>query len=622
MPTPDNLNTASRILPPPLSTGDTTSRPPLGPLNQYIINLTDSPLTPTQTDILSRGLGFIPTNNSRSWEYSLFKDIQAFRRRLLVHIYFKDKPSSTFSQFATKSTWCPPASLMEQSIRDVFWDAELDRKQALSSHRGFSSCNITGAEKSALSSLKKRSDWVFNKADKGNNIVIQKRCDYIWESVRQLSNPAHYVKLDEPLYPSTALRIHRLVNELKTGGFITEREMQFLRPPECIKPRRLYTLPKIHKAPEEWSIPFRIPPGRPIISDIGSESYNVAKFIDHFLKPLVFQQPSFIKDSFHFLEKLNLVNNNTPNTFLVTCDVVSMYTNIDNSDGLKTVSHFFQSHPDPKRPDSLLLQLLEVSLKNNDFLFNGEFWLQVSGTAMGKVFAPSYANLFMAKIEEDFFNELGSRPPFYVRFLDDIFFLWNDTRESLDEFLHALGSYHKSIKLTHNISQEQVDFLDLTILNTQGSNTLRTKVYFKATNTHRLLHKHSFHPGHTFKGIVKGQLHRFHRLCSNRADFNICTAILFKGLRQVKYSKRFLQKVKREFLLEGPKGHTNLLRSPSREDRIIPLIYTHHLTAQKICKSLILNLRSLGSEALEGCKLIKACRRNRNLADILVRNKM
>jgi len=133
-----------------LSTGDTTSRPPLGPLNQYIINLTDSPLTPTQTDILSRGLGFIPTNNSRSWEYSLFKDIQAFRRRLLVHIYFKDKPSSTFSQFATKSTWCPPTSLMEQSIRDVFWDGELDRKQTLSSHRGFSSCNITGAEIGSL----------------------------------------------------------------------------------------------------------------------------------------------------------------------------------------------------------------------------------------------------------------------------------------------------------------------------------------------------------------------------------------------------------------------------------------------------------------------------------------
>ena len=168
----------------------------------------------------------------------------------------------------------------------------------------------------------------------------------------------------------------------------------------------------------------------------------------------------------------------------------------------------------------------------------------------------------------------------------------------------------------------QSPYLTCNLTLNETENRWDSKVYFKVTNTHRLLHKHSFHPGHTFKGIVKGQLHRFHRLCSSQADFDICTAILFKGLRQVKYSKRFLQKVKREFLLEGPKGHTKLLRSPSPEERIIPLIYTHHLTAQNICKSLILNLRSLGSEALEGCKLIKACRRNRNLADIFVRNKM
>ena len=43
-------------------------------------------------------------------------------------------------------------------------------------------------------------------------------------------------------------------------------------------------------------------PGRPIISDIGSELYNLSGYIDHFLQPLAIRQKSYIKDSFHFVE--------------------------------------------------------------------------------------------------------------------------------------------------------------------------------------------------------------------------------------------------------------------------------------------------------------------------------
>ena len=55
---------------------------------------------------------------------------------------------------------------------------------------------------------------------------------------------------------------------------------------------------------------------------------------------------------------------------------------------------------------------------------------------------------------------------------------------------------------------------------------------------------------------------------------------------------------------------------------IIPLIYMHHVISQEICRTLIQNLRSLKNDTLGDCKLIKACRRNRNLSDILVKNKI
>ena len=38
-------------------------------------------------------------------------------------------------------------------------------------------------------------------------------------------------------------------------------------------------------------------------------------------------------------------------------------------------------------------------LKNNVFEFNAEFWLQLIGTAMGTRVAPTFANLFMDRLE-------------------------------------------------------------------------------------------------------------------------------------------------------------------------------------------------------------------------------
>ena len=45
-----------------------------------------------------------------------------------------------------------------------------------------------------------------------------------------------------------------------------------------------------------------------------------------------------------------------------------------------------------------ITELLELSLKNNDFLFNNEWFLQISGTAMGVDYAPHYADIYVTVI--------------------------------------------------------------------------------------------------------------------------------------------------------------------------------------------------------------------------------
>lgn len=165
------------------------------------------------------------------------------------------------------------------------------------------------------------------------------------------------------------------------------------------RPRRFYIFPKIHKDPETWTVPWEIPPGRPIVSDCGSETYATADYIDHYLYPLFIKRPGYIKDTYHIIELVKDLSVPLDSLFF-TIDVESLYTNIDIPAGLATVKRFFQKFPDRKRPDEEILKLLEINLKCNDFEFIGECYLQIKGTAMGKRFAPSYANIFMADWEE------------------------------------------------------------------------------------------------------------------------------------------------------------------------------------------------------------------------------
>ena len=78
------------------------------------------------------------------------------------------------------------------------------------------------------------------------------------------------------------------------------------------------------------------------------------------------------------------------------------------------------------------------------------------------------------------------------RFIDDIFFIWNHSRDELTEFIYFFNTHGNSIKIDCNINETSVDFLDVTIFKGSGfsnHNILETKVYFKETDTHELLHK-------------------------------------------------------------------------------------------------------------------------------------
>ena len=84
-------------------------------------------------------------------------------------------------------------------------------------------------------------------------------------------------------------------------------------------------------------------PGRPFVSSNSHPTERISQFVDHHLKPLVQTTQSFIKDTTHFLNKLEQLGQLPPNALLVTLDVSSVYTNIPHNEGITACRHFLDT---------------------------------------------------------------------------------------------------------------------------------------------------------------------------------------------------------------------------------------------------------------------------------------
>lgn len=88
-------------------------------------------------------------------------------------------------------------------------------------------------------------------------------------------------------------------------------------------------------------------------------------------------------------------------------------------------------------------------------VFDTTAYKQIRGTAMGTKMAPAFAGLFMADLEEEFWNKKQSNPQFGGGTL----MMFSAYRDSFGDFMTRRNSFHHTLKFTHEISDESVIFL-------------------------------------------------------------------------------------------------------------------------------------------------------------------
>ena len=174
-------------------------------------------------------------------------------------------------------------------------------------------------------------------------------------------------------------------------GYISGKNVEYL---VVSKPRlgRFYLLPKIHKRLENV-------PGRPVISNCGTATERISEFLDCHIQPLVDGVPSVIKDSTHFLQRLEDSGHIPSTAILCAMDVVGLYAHISQSEDLEALRLAFNK-AEGNIPVDDLVSLAKLVFENNFFEFDENVFRQKLGTAIGTKLAPGFANIFMGYFEE------------------------------------------------------------------------------------------------------------------------------------------------------------------------------------------------------------------------------
>ena len=313
--------------------------------------------------------------------------------------------------------------------------------------------NITKQEVQALVELKKDQSRVILTADKGVAIFIMDKEEYNEKAKALLEDQGTYKALKSDPTNRMKTKLISLLKKIKSEGGINDTQYNKMYPTGAVPPK-FYGFPKIHKR----GILLR-----PIVSCRGSISYEVAKELARILKPLVGSSPHHIKNTGDFIDHIKHVALQGNET-ITSYDVSALFTSVPIETAINIIQRRLELDQELHSRTTMKVEhitsLLEFCLKTTYFQFQGSFYEQVSGAAMGSPISPIVANLFMEDFEVKAINTAKNPPKMWKRYVDDTCVILKSTAK--EEFFHHINSIDPRIQFTSQDSRPDgsIPFLD------------------------------------------------------------------------------------------------------------------------------------------------------------------
>ena len=377
-------------------------------------------------------------------------------------------------------------------------------------------------EWAALNDLRSDDSIIITRPDKGNGVVIVSRLDYLNKMKKLISDGTKFKHLKQNPTKSREESLSAYLRKIKKDGIIDDVTFHKILPSGS-SPGVLYGLPKVHKA----GCPFR-----PIVSSVNTYNYNLASYLVGILQPISTNQHT-VKDSFSFADWAKTYKHN--NGIMCSLDVTSLFTNVPLDETIQICLDRLYSLPDPPQlPRSVLKDLLQFASKKSHFIFDGHYYDQIDGVAMGSPLGPVLANIFMCHFEEKWLMKSRFCPSLWFRYVDDTFTMF-DSKNNANELLSFLNSRHDSIKFTIEFEEDnKIYFLDI-LLERCPDNSFSTSVYRKKTFTGLYTKWDSFTPRKYKINLIRTLTYRCFRICSSPSLLQAAVKDLRKLLLQNGY---------------------------------------------------------------------------------------
>ena len=243
--------------------------------------------------------------------------------------------------------------------------------------------------------------------------------------------------------------------------------------------------------------------------------------LSHIIKPLVGQSPHHLKNTQHFIQQLQ-DKKLQPGEVITSFDVKALFTSVPVQPSIQIVKNRLQQDTTlPQRTAmsiSQITSLLEFCLTHTYFLFQGKYYEQVQGAAVGSPISPLIANIFMEEFEVKALQSFPNPPSMWLRFVDDTFVI--SKAEHSQDLLQHINSQDPHIQFTvEPILQGSLPFLD-TLITIQPDNTLSTSVYRKPTHIDQYLHWDSNHHITAKQSVYNTLAHRAKTVSSTQQSMD------------------------------------------------------------------------------------------------------
>ena len=180
-------------------------------------------------------------------------------------------------------------------------------------------------------------------------------------------------------------------------------------------PGYLYANPKIHKSMHD-------PPIRPIISQVGTVTYDLTKTLCNIISPYM-SRNFMINSTYEFLE----IARGTENVkLLASFDVENLFTNVPVEETIDIIIECVYNNDKIKKPNiprDILQELLHICTTETPFTTpEGKLYNQINGVSMESALGPVFANYYISSVENKILAAFKNEHQItYFRYVDDIF---------------------------------------------------------------------------------------------------------------------------------------------------------------------------------------------------------